>query len=460
VKAGGGTPASCVVGRPCRSSSPEEAAQVRIEPWFAELEPTVPQAFPDDSVLPDRARLLAEALGPGPAGWAVELGAYMASRVTVAIPELAVDVVADEVAKGCEAVALGALSLVALGEDVSFAQMPEVLAGPMEVVARGIGIEHMLRSIHLAHSTAVGFLLDAAERLVPEAQRFTEMRRINEALFGIVDVLTTHMAAEYTRAHEEWVAGSVALRAQIVEDLLAGTPVPTDRAVRVLGYDLNRWHLGIIVWTGPGASVEPAQLKTVAAETLAAAECASTLVHPIGAQRVWAWGSRTTTPPDAVVATAPMPEGVHLALGTAGAGIDGFRQSHRRAAEAARLGAMSTRPGRVFRYEDLDIVAMLSGDLPAAREFVARELGELAGGAETVRTVRHTLKCYLDRDRSLAGAAADLQVARNTVAYRVQRAEELRGRPATVRRLQLHAALTLVDELGDVVLKSAPPALD
>ncbi|MCZ0730300.1 PucR family transcriptional regulator [Mycolicibacterium iranicum] len=432
----------------------------RIKPWFAALEPQALQPFPDTSALPERAQQLAEALGPGPAGWAVELGALMASRVTAAIPELAVDVVADEVARGCEAVALGALSLVALDDDVAFAKMPEILAGPMEVVARGIGIEHMLRSIHLAHSTAVAFLLDAAERLVPEAERFSEMRRINEVLFGIVDVLTTRMAEEYTRAHEEWLASSVALRMQIVEDVLAGNPVPTDRAVRVLGYDLNRWHLGIIVWTGPAEPAEPAQLRAVAAETLAAAGCASTLVLPVGAQRVWAWGSRTTTPPDAVTPLASPPPGIRLAIGTAGAGTDGFRQTHQRAAEVARLGSMSTRQARVYRYEDLDIVAMLSTDLAAAREFVARELGDLAGSAEAVRTVRETLKCYLDRDRSLAGTAAHLQVARNTVAYRVQRAEQLRGRPATVRRLQLHAALALVDELGDVALGPVSHSLD
>ena len=112
-----------------------------MTPWFAELEPRTPGAFPDSSVLPERAQLLSDALGPGPAGWAVELGALMAARVTAEIPELAVDVVADEVAKGCEAVALGALSLVALDDDVSFAQMPEVLAGPMEVVDPGAGVE-------------------------------------------------------------------------------------------------------------------------------------------------------------------------------------------------------------------------------------------------------------------------------------------------------------------------------
>jgi DNA-binding PucR family transcriptional regulator len=121
---------------------------------------------------------------------------------------------------------------------------------------------------------------------------------------------------------------------------------------------------------------------------------------------------------------------------------------------------MSTRDTWAFCYRDLDIVAMLSTDLPAARDFVARELGDLAGGTESVTTMRHTLKRYLDLDRSLAGTAADLHVARNTVAYRVQRAEQLRGRPASERRLQLHAALVLADELGDLVLSPTPSTLD
>ena len=434
-------------------------------PWFAELEPTTPREVPGDSVLPERARMLAELLGPGPAGWAVELGATMAATITATIPQLAVDAVADEVAKGCEAVALGALSALAFDEQVPFAAMPEVLAGPTEVVSRGIGIEHMLRSIHLAHSTAVDVLLDAAERVVPERERFTEMRRINEALFSIVNLLTKNMADEYARAHEAWLTSSVALRAEIVEDLLRGTAVPMDRATRILGYDLSRWHLAVVVWTTPTKPAEPISLRTAATQTLTAAGCTSTLVLPVGAQRVWAWGSRTSTPPEPVAPQAPPAPpapvatpapGVRIAIGLAGAGVEGFRHSHRQAAEAARVGALSTRATSAFCYQDLDIVAMLSSDLPAAREFVHRELVDLAGCTEAVSAVRHTLKRYLDFDRSLARTAADLHVARNTVAYRVQRAEQLRGRPATVRRLHLHAALVLAEELGDVVLRPDP----
>jgi len=429
-------------------------------PWFTALEPAVDGAQLGDSALPDRAHALAGRLGTGPAGWAVDMGARMSAAITAEIPRLAVDAVAAEVHKGCEAVALGALAALAHDDDVTFAAMTEVLAGPSEVVARGIGIEHMLRSIHVAHATAASVLLDAAERVIPEPQRFSEMRRINEVLFGIVDVVTEHMAAEYTRAQQEWLASSIALRMDIVDDLLNGTAVPTERATRILGYDLTRWHLAVVAWTVAAAPAEPAHLTTAATEALLAAGCSSTLVLPVGAHRVWAWGSRTVQPPDTAVLVAPQTVGVCVATGLPGPGVDGFRDSHRQAADAARVGALSTRTARSFRYEDLDLVAMLSADPRAAREFVARELGDLAGDRESVATMRHTLKCYLDRERSLARTAADLHVARNTVAYRVQRAEQLRGRPASERRVQLHAALALADELGDAVLQVPAQPLD
>jgi hypothetical protein len=426
-------------------------------PWLAELEPANGQSFPDASLLPARAGELASLLGPGPAGWAVELGATMADRISSAIPELAVDAVATEVRRGCEAAALGALVALARDEDITFAAMPEVLGGPVEVVARGIGVEHMLRSIHVAHAAATEVLLEAAERVIPPAQRFAEMRRISDLLFGVVDVLSKHMSSEYARAHEAWLTSSVALRMEIVEDILNGTEIPLGRAARVLGYDFSRWHLAVIGWTGGAAPADPMVLQNAVAGVLAAAGCVSTLVLPVGAHRVWAWGSRTSRPPMPTEAgTVPPAPGLRISTGLAGTGVAGFRRSHEQASQAARIGVISTRDDWLIHYGDLDIVAMLAADLPAAVEFVGRELGALAGPGESVATMRHTLKCYLDRDRSLARTADHLQVARNTVAYRVQRAEQLRGRPASERRLQLHAALTLADELGHAVLPPSP----
>ncbi|OAN39001.1 PucR family transcriptional regulator [Mycolicibacterium iranicum] len=421
--------------------------------WFAELTPVDGQAFPSSSLLTTRADELASLLGPGPAGWAVELGATMAARIISAIPELAVDVIAREVRKGCEAVALGALAALASGTDVAFAAMPEVFTGPVEVVARGIGVEPVLRSIHVAHAAATEVLLDTAERVIPESQRFREMRRISDLLFSLVDIVTTRMSGEYARAHEEWLTSAAALRMETVEDILNGADIPLGRAARVLGYDLSRWHLAVIAWTGGDAPADPEQLRAAATGVLAAAGCVSNLVLPVGAHLAWAWGSRTVRAP-ALAETSelrPAP-GIRISTGLPGLGLDGFRRSHVQAAHGARVGAASTRGEWLVRYDDVDVVAMLSADLPAASEFVARELGALAGASDSVAVVRHTLKCYLDRDRSLAKTAEHLHIARNTVAYRVQRAEQLRERPITERRLALHAALTLVEELGGAVL--------
>lgn len=240
---------------------------------------------------------------------------------------------------------------------------------------------------------------------------------------------------------------------ETVENILSGNEIPLGRASRALGYDLGRWHLAVIAWTGGPTPADPAHLQQAVDTVLSAAGCAATLVLPVGAQRVWAWGSRTAHPPvPSDAGSVVLPQDVRVATGVAGGGVDGFRRSHRQADHAARVAAMSTGDDPVLYYADLDLVAMLSTDMPAAGEFVARELGELAGPGESVAMMRHTLKCYLDRDRSLARTADHLHVARNTVAYRVHRAEELRGRPATERRLQLHAALTLAEDLGEAVL--------
>lgn len=426
--------------------------------WLLDLRPAVPQSLPGDAVLPARAGDLAARVGDGPAGWAVELGAKMASRITAQVPELALEVIAVEVRKGCEAAAIGGLSALAADGDAGLVTTPEVLAGPIEMVARGIGIEHMLRSIHIAHATATATVLDVAQQLIPESERFTTMRRVSEFLFAVVDELTERMAREYGRAHQAWLTTATALRMEVVEEILRGAAVSIQRATRVLGYDLTRQHLAVIAFTDTTTSAELAHLHAAAATILSEAQCAATLILPVGAQQVWAWGSRPTQLPELPAVTSACPDkGIKVAVGLAGGGVEGFRRSHEQAAHAARIGANTGGARWLFDYQDVDVVAMLSTDMDAAHEFVTRELGGLAGAGEPATNLRRTLKCYLDRDRSLAGTAQELHIARNTVAYRVQRAEQLRGRPISERRMQLHAALALVDELGQALLPSDGP---
>jgi sugar diacid utilization regulator len=52
-----------------------------------------------------------------------------------------------------------------------------------------------------------------------------------------------------------------------------------------------------------------------------------------------------------------------------------------------------------------------------------------------------------DAERSVAAVARTLHIAKNTVLYRVRKAERLRGRPLGEDRLRLHAALHLISAM-------------
>ncbi len=107
-------------------------------------------------------------------------------------------------------------------------------------------------------------------------------------------------------------------------------------------------------------------------------------------------------------------------------------------------------------YAELALVDAMSGDLVLARAFVSNEIGALAVTGRREEEERRALLAVLDAQGGLAAAAEELGVHRNTVLQRLRRAEERRGRPATDRVAEVHAALRLVQVLGDVVLASEP----
>ena len=90
------------------------------------------------------------------------------------------------------------------------------------------------------------------------------------------------------------------------------------------------------------------------------------------------------------------------------------------------------------------------------RTWVRRVLGDLAEDDEGTARLRQTVRALLSCGGSYTAAAALLHVHKNTVHYRVQRAEELRGLPIAEGRLDVEVALLACELLGPRVLSAGP----
>jgi len=130
--------------------------------------------------------------------------------------------------------------------------------------------------------------------------------------------------------------------------------------------------------------------------------------------------------------------------------VEGFTRSYREAMHARRIAELTRRrPGSVFAYEDVALVALASSDLEHARDFVLRQLGPLMADDDATVRVAATLRVYLEEGSRPRRAAERLGVHPNTIAYRIQAAEEMLGYPIESRVAELLVALRLAPVVRD-----------
>jgi DNA-binding PucR family transcriptional regulator len=83
-------------------------------------------------------------------------------------------------------------------------------------------------------------------------------------------------------------------------------------------------------------------------------------------------------------------------------------------------------------------------------------LASLAGDDQAIARLRETLRVLLEANGSYREAAARMHVHKNTVLYRVRKAEELLGRPVTDGRLAVEVALLACDQLAATTKAAVP----
>lgn len=323
---------------------------------------------------------------------------------------------------------------------------------------RGTPVVDLIRAYYLgqrtilAHGLAVAGEMDVTPELLG-----LMLGRCLSVSFAYIDRLTQQVVSAYQDERDRWLLNRSAVRAARVRDVLSGDGADLDSAEAALGYRLRGKHLAAIVWQRVGG-VAPGSIESMTSalgETLPLA--GTPLVVPADERCSWVWFPLTEPvlpEEDHVRRVLEKTEpAMRLVLGDPAEGIDGFRGSHR---QAARVYALAEAAGqhaeRCLTFHDVGALALMAADLPATRSWVADTLGALATDDEQHERLRETLLVFLATGSSYTAAAAKLTMHKNSVQYRVRKAEETLGRSVTDNRLEVELALKLCQRLGASVL--------
>ncbi|WP_332645012.1 PucR family transcriptional regulator [Aeromicrobium sp.] len=407
-----------------------------------------------ESVVIEMRRTAAELLGDV-SSYADDMFDYILER----IPEAGAD---DEIRGltlgSCSSNLEAALSMVRHGIDVSAATAPvTALEHARAMAARGYSVDVMLRFYRIGHAFFSERILTEITKVVPDPTlALAVVANLQRFSFAYADRISSEVAAEYVAELDRIQNRVRAARTDAVRGLIVGDKIDLGRAESALSHRLTGWQTAFICWTDR----DDAELGRVGAAVGAHFGSLHPLLVPDGVQALWGWVASAhapdVTPTNLEALSDQLPSAVRISLGTPAEGPSGFRNSHAQAQRGRRIAELSGRGASVTSYAEIALVDTMIGDLALARAFVMTELGSLATVGAREDEERRTLLAVLDAQGGLAAAAEELGVHRNTVLQRIRRAEERRGRPATERVAELHAALRLVDVLGPVMLSAEP----
>jgi hypothetical protein len=328
---------------------------------------------------------------------------------------------------------------------------------------RGTPLTALLRSYRLGHTCFADWLLKELARQTGDASMMTAATLgMSNIVAGYIDQTSEEIVAAYTRERENWLRNRSAARAGRIRDLLSGQRVNVSATEAILGYRLHQYHVGLVCWTG---------------DATAAVDNITRLEHAIGhvAEKLACSGDPAFLPRDESSAWAWLPLGIRDTFDAAGAstaGVDGdinfafgdvakdtagFRLTHQQAiaAQAVALAAGSPTP-RSVAFGEVAPVAMMLSSADLLRAWVLATLAGLATDDEHHARLRDTLLVFLQTGGSYKTTAQRLTLHKNTVQYRIHKAEESLGRPVGQNQHDVELALRASHWLGSSVLRPVP----
>jgi hypothetical protein len=328
---------------------------------------------------------------------------------------------------------------------------------------RGTPLTALLRAYRVGHARFSDWVLKELARQADDAEMITATTlAMSRIVAGYIDQTSEEMVAAYSQERENWLRNRSTVRAARIRELLSGERIEVSTAEAALGYRLRQYHVGLVCWAGDatGTADEISRLEHAISHLAAQAACSGDpLFLPRDESSAWAWlplGIRDTF--DAVAAsTAGADADIHFAFGDAAKGTTGFRLTHQQAVGAQAVALAAGSPGpRAVAFSEVAPVAMMLGSSELLRAWVLATLAGLATDDEHHARLRGTLLVFLQSGGSYKTTAEQLILHKNTVQYRIRKAEESLGRPVGDNRHDVELALRAAHWLGPSVLQ--PPA--
>lgn len=346
------------------------------------------------------------------------------------------------------------LDMLALGISLEDISVPPAAAEYARRFAQlGLSLEGLLRAYRLGtHMFLQWVMTGMRDRDLATEEALPAMSRIALVVNSYIDQVSEGLIDIYEKERNRWDARSGAARAAQVRAVLETEGIDLAAAEEMLSMSLRGWHLAAIMWTRPGPPGNDAAQLRAGATMLGRATGKAPLVISADEQTSWAWISSTGKPAldprrlEADLATRPA---LRVALGEPAPGLAGFRQTHREARLARAVAVTAGEDGPpLVRHCRVALASLVVDHIVDVKAWAGRVLGDLMRADEATARLRDTVRVFLDTQGSFIDAAARLHVHKNTVHYRVRRAEEVLGHSLTENRLDIEVALLLSDQLG------------
>ncbi|MGQ0625787.1 MAG: PucR family transcriptional regulator [Sporichthyaceae bacterium] len=327
-----------------------------------------------------------------------------------------------------------------------------------------VPVHALVRAYRLGQDHLVDWA-HARLRLIDEDAeiRLAASQRIVSATFAYVDWISERVVTEYEAERERWLMHRNTKRAIGVRELIDGVEIDVESAESAIGYRLRQQHLGVVVWMPEGVpeAGEPIELERVVSAIGNKLVGKGQLLFTTCDRRTgWAWlplGQDATRIDSSEVARIVRSTNPHLlvALGGAAYGRDGFRATHLQARQAQRLAVVAGPDASAatdYLHPGVRAAALLCADLEHTRMLVRTTLGPLARDEDGAHKLRETLRAFLSTGSSYTATAELLSLHKNSVKYRVAKAQELRGGAVDPERFDVELALVACHLLGRAVL--------